>query len=169
MKSEGLKRRSPCESTNMEKVKVVDSCVMAVSSVIQQARDLRRDGPYCAFVSLNQEATPRVCPTALSMGAYSPGASFLLGMERAANGAWFGRDGPRGTRVSGVWLFNDLSAYTAALRRHTIYFNPWAAHPLPESLMKFPSAVVRDGRVLRSDGVGLRETFALPEGWPEVD
>lgn len=46
-------------------------------------------------------------------------------LERAPNGVWRGRTGPQATRVSGAWLFNDLTPYTVASRRHTIYFNPW--------------------------------------------
>lgn len=88
-------------------------------------------------------------------------------VERAPNGAWQGKGGPQATRVSGAWLFNDLSPYTLASRRNTIYFNPWAAHPLPESLKKMPCAIADNGTVSWHPGATLRDVLELPEGWPE--
>ncbi len=87
--------------------------------------------------------------------------------ERAPNGAWRGRAGAQSTRVSGAWLFNDLTPYTLASRRHTIYFNPWAANPLPEVLKSMPHAVAQDGKVQWHLGATLQDVLALPEGWPK--
>lgn len=87
--------------------------------------------------------------------------------ERAPNGAWYGKKGPQATRVSGVWLFNDLSPYTVASRRQTIYFNPWAALSLPDVLKQMPHAVAKDNKMQWENGIGLRQVFELPEGWPE--
>lgn len=87
--------------------------------------------------------------------------------ERAPNGAWRGRSGPQATRVSGAWLFNDLTPYTLASRRHTIYFNPWAANRLPEVLKIMPHAVAKEGKMQWQPGVTLRDVLELPEGWPE--
>lgn len=86
---------------------------------------------------------------------------------RAPNGAWRGKSGPQATRVSGVWLFNDLTPYTVSSRGHTIYFNPWATYPLPEVLKTMPNAVATDGKVEWHSGVTFREVFELPVGWPE--
>lgn len=86
--------------------------------------------------------------------------------RRAPNGAWRGKKGPRATRVSGAWLFNDLSPYTVASRRHTIYFNPWATFPLPDALKKIPHAIVRGEKMHWQDGASLRQVFNLPEEWP---
>jgi len=87
--------------------------------------------------------------------------------SKAPNGAWYGQKGPQYTRVSGVWIFNDLSPYTVARHRQTIYFNPWANSPLPSFLQKFPHAHVNGERVERKDGISFREIFGLTEEWPE--
>jgi hypothetical protein len=86
--------------------------------------------------------------------------------ERAPNGAWYGHKGPKGRRVSGVWLFNDLNAYTIASRRHTVYFNPWARHALPEGLKQMPHASATDGLMQWQDGVSFRDVLGLSHNWP---
>jgi hypothetical protein len=87
--------------------------------------------------------------------------------QRAPNGAWYGKKGPQYTRASGAWIFNDLSPYTVANRRQTIYLNPWASHPLPDALTQLPHAVARDQKMQWSDGVSLSQIFGLRDGWPE--
>jgi hypothetical protein len=87
--------------------------------------------------------------------------------ERAPNGAWYGKNGPQYTRVSGMWIFNDLSPYTLAKRRHTVYFNPWALLKLPGFLKQLPNASVSASKMEWVEGVNLRDIFELNEGWPE--
>lgn len=87
--------------------------------------------------------------------------------SRAVNGLWIGPSGPRGKRVSGAWLFNDLTVYTAARRKQTVYFNPWANHQLPDVLKHLPHATVEDSKIKRTEGLSLREVFRLPKNWPE--
>lgn len=88
-------------------------------------------------------------------------------ITRASNGAWIGPSGPRAKRVSGAWIFNDLTAYSLSSRRHTIYLNPWATHPLPEALKAMPHAIVSGDRMQRCDGLSLAEVLGLPTCWPE--
>lgn len=88
-------------------------------------------------------------------------------MQRAPNGAWHGPSGPRYTRVSGAWLFNDLTPYTVASRRNTVYLNPWASASLPESLLAMPHARADGGEMKWADGKSFREIFGLHGGWPE--
>lgn len=87
--------------------------------------------------------------------------------ERAPNGAWYGKSGPQYTRVSGLWIFNDLSAYSIGVRRSTIYFNPWAAFSLPEILKYFPYASVEGEKMEWVEGARLSTLFGLKDGWPE--
>ena len=86
--------------------------------------------------------------------------------QRAPNGAWYGNSGPEYTRVSGLWIFNDLSPYTVAVRRQTVYFNPWASLVLPDILRSFPHASANESKMEWMDGVSLRDVFRLSEGWP---
>ncbi|MBJ2286006.1 hypothetical protein JFT66_17775 [Pseudomonas sp. MF6755] len=87
--------------------------------------------------------------------------------DRAPNGAWLGKSGPQARRVSGAWIFNDLTAYTLASRRHTIYFNPWAANSLPEALKLMPHALVKGEEMQWYPGSSLSEVLELPLDWPE--
>lgn len=88
-------------------------------------------------------------------------------MQRIPNGAWYGPSGPQYKRVSGAWFFNDLTPYTIASRRNTVYLNPWASASLPDSLLVMPHAIADEGMMKWSDGKSLREIFGLHEGWPE--
>lgn len=87
--------------------------------------------------------------------------------ERAPNGAWRGPAGPRGRRASGAWLFNNLTPYTLARRTHTLYVNPWAHYPVPESFLVFPHATVVEGYLRRSDGTAIGTAFGIEPTWPE--
>ncbi|MCB1215005.1 MAG: hypothetical protein KDK66_05955, partial [Deltaproteobacteria bacterium] len=88
-------------------------------------------------------------------------------MQRAPNGAWYGKSGPQYTRVSGAWIFNDLDAISLAKRKNTIYFNPWAEIPLPKSLRRFPHSISQGDKMQWVEGITLKEIFGLYEGWPE--
>lgn len=88
-------------------------------------------------------------------------------MERAPNGAWRGPAGPRGKRASGAWLFNNLSPYTLARRKHTLYVNPAANHVIPESFLVVPHKLVIDGLLRPFDGTDLATALGLPATWPE--
>lgn len=89
-------------------------------------------------------------------------------LRRAQNGLWIGPAGPRAVRVSGAWLFNDLTFYTAARRQQTVYFNPWAKYPLPDILKQLPHATMtEDFKIQRGSGAALHEVFKLDEKWPE--
>lgn len=85
---------------------------------------------------------------------------------RRPDGVWHNGAEPTARRVSGVWLFNDLEVYSVAGRRSTLYFNPWANHPLGDSLKWLPHAVVDNGTLLRSQGARLRDVFELSADWP---
>lgn len=88
-------------------------------------------------------------------------------MRRASDGAWYGKRGPQYTRVSAAWIFNDLHASSLAVRKSTIYFNPWAALPAPDSLKCFPFAKPVNGKMEWHEGLSFREIFEFHEGWPE--
>ncbi len=88
-------------------------------------------------------------------------------MRRAANGAWNGPRGPQSRRVSAAWFFNDLTPYSIANRRSTLYVNPWAHMAAPVSMLQFPHARLVENRLVRAQGLSLREIFELTAGWPE--
>lgn len=88
-------------------------------------------------------------------------------MQRAPNGVWHGPTGPQYKRVTGAWFFNDLTPYTVASRRNTIYLNPWASASLPENLLAMPHAIADGGEIKWADGKSFQEIFGLHDGWPE--
>lgn len=98
---------------------------------------------------------------------FTPGSDAEPKTQRVPNGAWYGRRGPQYTRVSAVWIFNDLHAASLAARKSTVYFNPWAALPAPESLKCFPFAIPEENKMGWSEGLSFREIYDLYEGWPE--
>lgn len=85
---------------------------------------------------------------------------------RKPNGAWRDFRGSRYKRVSGVWIFNNLSPWDAAHRDGTIYFHPFAKRPLPQLFCDVNHARVDGGRMQWFSGMSLREVLRLPEGWP---
>ena len=85
----------------------------------------------------------------------------------AANGAWNGPRGAQARRVSAAWFFNDLTPYTIGSRRNTVYINPWAHIEAPSSLMQLPNARFIDDRLVRSDGIAVRDMFGVGPDWPE--
>lgn len=88
-------------------------------------------------------------------------------MARAPNGAWRGPAGPRGKRASGAWLFDNLSPYTLARKRQTLYVNPDANHPIPDSFLIVPHRRVVDGFLQSLEGIDLATAFELSSTWPE--
>jgi len=87
--------------------------------------------------------------------------------ERKPNGAWRGPAGPHGRRCSAAWLFDNVSPFTLRRRNHTLYVNPWAYRPVPESFLRMPRALVVDGSLKRIDGICLKDVFGLNDTWPE--
>lgn len=88
-------------------------------------------------------------------------------MRRAPNGLWNGAGAPQYTRVSGVWFFNNLTPYTIAVRKNTVYLNPWASKHLPECLQVMPHAKSNGEIIKWTEGKSLREIFGLHNEWPE--
>ncbi|EEF22746.1 conserved hypothetical protein [Ricinus communis] len=87
--------------------------------------------------------------------------------SRAANGLWVGPKGPQGTRVSGAWLFPDLTFFSLARRKCTLYFNPWAAYPLPEILAQLPHAKANEEMTIERGGtITFAEVFKVSNDWP---
>lgn len=87
-------------------------------------------------------------------------------LDRAPNGAWFGKSGPQFRRVSGAWLFDNLCAYNIPSRQATLYLNPWATLPIPSAMLQFSHAIGIDGHMSWHDGVAIGKVFNLPPDWP---
>ena len=88
-------------------------------------------------------------------------------MRREPNGAWFGRNNPQYTRVSGVWIFEKLNPWNIITRKNTVYFNPWATKPLPTLFTTVHHAKVDEEQLQWSDGRSVAEILGLYPDWPE--
>jgi hypothetical protein len=88
-------------------------------------------------------------------------------MKRAPNGAWSGPNGPQYTRVSGAWIFGGLNPWNIVTRKNTLYFNPWARWPVPDSLQVLNFAMAKNEKMEWTAGTNLATVLRLPEEWPE--
>lgn len=88
-------------------------------------------------------------------------------ITRASNGAWCDGSGPKLTRVSAAWIFNNLSVYSLTRAKGTLYLHPWAEHPISSDLLKFGHAVGVDGQMTWAEGLLLGDAFGLSPNWPE--
>lgn len=127
------------------------------------------DKPHVVAVNLDNFHLDRIDEMQALYGQeqfiFQRGGNAVPRMERAPNGAWYGIKGPQYKRVSAAWLFNDLHASSLAVRKSTIYLNPWANYPIPESLMIFPHAILNENKMIWVDGLSLRDSLELHERW----
>jgi len=84
----------------------------------------------------------------------------------APNGAWNGPNGPQYTRISGAWLFHDLSLTNMTRRKQTVYFHPNAQRPLPNFFRIFPHAGTEGAKMIWQDGVSFIDVLGLHPNWP---
>lgn len=90
-------------------------------------------------------------------------------LVRARNGAWIGATGPRLTRVSAAWIFNNLSIYSLARAAGTLYVHPSPDHPVPSDLLRFRHATWENGTARLEERISFGSVFNLPSSWPRVE
>lgn len=102
---------------------------------------------------------------------FAPDGRFTERNQRKPNGAWFGRNGPRKTVVSGLLVVNQLNPWSMGSTIPELFHNPWAAHPLSPSVMGLPQCVadLSVGRVNHEPGARASELLGLPSPWPTPD
>lgn len=81
------------------------------------------------------------------------------------DGAWTSAGGPTYTRVSGAWLFGNLTTTRLAKQRPTLYLNPWANIPIPKDFNVIDHAFVREGSIERISGKSVASIFSIAENW----
>ncbi len=95
-----------------------------------------------------------------------------FGTARESDGIFWGPNGPRNTRVSGVILIPSLDAWRIAYLKLIYMENPWAKHRLLYCPTVFDRYFVNkdDGKLMeRNSELALHELFDLPRDWPECD
>jgi hypothetical protein len=88
--------------------------------------------------------------------------------DRAADGVWFGKMGPRKIGLSAVLAFGRMDAWNFASRPARLWRNPWAGHPLPPIPLSVPQCNPAGDDMVMIDGDSLETIFQLPAGWPEA-
>lgn len=87
---------------------------------------------------------------------------------RQKNGAWNGPDGPKNTRVSGVWLFHELNAWRLN-KRHVLYLNPFCSKPINENFYcSLPLAQIVRGKLERRPGQRIFELLGINWDWLKI-
>lgn len=87
--------------------------------------------------------------------------------DRVPNGVWYGPEGVRYKRVSGVIISPDITPWTFGTRSICTYFNPWANHNITGPLLRLPHAKSKGETMEWIEGVHPRELLGLHDGWPE--
>ncbi len=88
-------------------------------------------------------------------------------IRQKPNGVWRGPEGPQYKRVSGAWIFSNLSAWNMVSRVNTVYWNPWASKTLP-SLFTIASHAKLEGEKMQwNEGQSVGDILGLHAQWPE--
>lgn len=88
-------------------------------------------------------------------------------MERAPNGVWYGPEGWRYKRVSGVIISPDITPWTYSARNICTYLNPRANHNIKGALLQLPHAQANEDKMEWIEGTHPRDLLGLHDGWPE--
>ncbi|HBD9375919.1 TPA: hypothetical protein KLD42_002834 [Legionella pneumophila] len=85
---------------------------------------------------------------------------------RQKNGAWVGPNGFRNKRVSGAWLFHNLTEWRLN-KRHYLYINPYTEKSLFEEFYSsLPTAIVNsEGRLIRNEGKKICDLLGINWNW----
>lgn len=72
-----------------------------------------------------------------------------------SDGFWHGLNGPQYTRVSGTWMFKNVSPWTLENIKDIFYFNPWARYHPPAKFRALNYAELSDRQIKWHAGVSL--------------
>jgi len=90
-------------------------------------------------------------------------------MRRAANGLWYGPEGIRYKRISGVLIGFGISPWTFGVREMTLYKNPWANSKLGGAIFSLPFAVPSENKMRWHPGMHPKEILKLSLGYPGIE
>ncbi len=134
-----------------------------------------RDRPFVIAVGFGRDGIP---PSVRSLQRALFGSEQWLVQSgvgvvsalRERNGLFWGPEGPRNTRVSGVVLIRSIDAWSVATAELLYMENPWAVHPLLDLPPVFERWFVSSTKkqLIRSQAArSLARLFELPTSWPE--
>lgn len=87
--------------------------------------------------------------------------------KRKPNGLWYGPEGPRNRRVSGVIIVINLYPWNLAKVTPILWHNPWAKRPFQSKLWKLPQYIPDENNTLKEiKGQEPWELLGLPPNWP---
>lgn len=91
----------------------------------------------------------------------------IVELDHHHNGAWNGPHGPQNRRVSAVWFFNELTPYSLARSKSTLYVNPWANLAPPLLLQGIPTKKFEGNELISIPGTDLAALFGIDSTWPK--
>jgi hypothetical protein len=101
-------------------------------------------------------------------GAEKPIFSYsgtALRLSGKIDGAWYGLNGPRNRRVSGV-LLTRVFPWNLPKAEVTLYHNPWADYRYEGPLTNFPQVRLMKNSLEATPGNSFGSVFSLPDDWP---
>ncbi len=90
-------------------------------------------------------------------------------MRRAENGLWFGPEGVRYKRISGILIGSGISPWTFGVKGMTLYKNPWANRELSGAIFSLPFAEPSENKMKWHTGIHPKEILKLPSGYPGIE
>lgn len=91
--------------------------------------------------------------------------------QRAPNGAWRGRRGPRNRLVSVASISHCISPSTLRSTSVGLIHNPWTVNPLAIDALPLPQITISltDGRIHKHDGTHHADLMDINDPWPRQD
>jgi len=89
-------------------------------------------------------------------------------MQRAPDGFWYGPNGVKNTRVSGILVTSKLDVWNIPSKNLELYYNPLAEFPFTRGLLRVSEHVPENSNLILHEGIHPREIFNLSPDWPSV-
>lgn len=83
---------------------------------------------------------------------------------RALDGVFLDSNGPKNTRVSGIFI-THVNPANLDIAKHWLVKHPYASKELNFSALKLSTIVVEDGKIKKIDGSTIKEIIGLPDDW----
>lgn len=89
--------------------------------------------------------------------------------EYSGDGQFIRKGKPKNTRVTGVWIFRNLSLFGGNNRKSCVYYHPHAKFPMELDVEAEAFRAANDGSFERSTGKSMNELLGLDPNWPQMD
>jgi hypothetical protein len=88
-----------------------------------------------------------------------------LKLSGKVNAAWYGPNGVKNKRLSGV-LLTRVFPWNLPIAEVTLFHNPWADFPYDGPLTQFPRVQLSHDKLISIPGKSFGSILSLEDGWP---